>query len=69
MGSFPLVRKRSTPALLWPKAVIAQIHICISAPSCFEGILCGTIAGKKKKKMMYLTAKNAGQKTSHTFNI
>ncbi|KAM9738625.1 MAGUK p55 subfamily member 6b isoform 3-T3 [Menidia menidia] len=24
-----------------------------------SGILCGTIAGKKKKKMMYLTAKNA----------
>ncbi|XP_037650486.1 MAGUK p55 subfamily member 6b isoform X1 [Sebastes umbrosus] len=30
-------------------------------PRDFEGsgILCGTIAGKKKKKMMYLTAKNA----------
>lgn len=30
----------------------------------FPGILCGTIAGKKKKKMMYLTAKNAGQSSS-----
>lgn len=25
------------------------------------GILCGTITGKKKKKMMYLTARNAGE--------
>lgn len=29
---------------------------------CVVGILCGTIAAKKKKKMMYLTAKNAGEK-------
>lgn len=48
-----------------------MVHICHLLATCcnstdlsrFVGILCGTIAGKKKKKMMYLTAKNAGQDT------
>lgn len=35
---------------------------------CSEGILCGTIAGKKKKKMMYLTAKNAGLSSKKRVN-
>ncbi|KAK7898750.1 hypothetical protein WMY93_019603 [Mugilogobius chulae] len=36
-------------------------------PRDFEGsgMLCGTLAGKKKKKMMYLTAKNAGTSLHH----
>lgn len=59
------LKKRSTPAPFWPNAAIAQIYKCRNVPSCYVGILCGTIAGKKKKKMMYLTAKNAGQKTLH----
>lgn len=41
------------------------MHTSAHMWSCFVGILCGTIAGKKKKKMMYLTAKNAGEKTVH----
>lgn len=41
---------------------------CRNVHSCVVGILCGTITGKKKKKMMYLTAKNAGKNTLHTFH-
>lgn len=47
-----------------PLQVIGYNNICASESIyCFSlGILCGTLAAKKKKKMMYLTAKNAGQK-------
>lgn len=40
-----------------------NVHICLA------GILCGTLAGKKKKKMMYLTAKNAGQNILHGLDV
>lgn len=53
--------KWSMPAPCWPNDVIPIMSHGIN----FVGILCGTIAGKKKKKMMYLTAKNAGQNTLH----
>lgn len=52
-----VVVKWAKPAPLWPKAETAQSNERLV----FLGILCGTLAGKKKKKMMYLTAKNAGQ--------
>lgn len=52
-----LVVKWAKAAPLWPTAETAQSNERLV----FSGILCGTLAGKKKKKMMYLTAKNAGQ--------
>lgn len=52
-----VVVKWAKPAPLWPTAETAQRNERLV----FLGILCGTLAGKKKKKMMYLTAKNAGQ--------
>lgn len=52
-----VVVKWADPAPLWPKAETAPSNERLF----FLGILCGTLAGKKKKKMMYLTAKNAGQ--------
>lgn len=42
------------------RKLISRQHEGKSMFLCCQGILCGTIAGKKKKKMMYLTAKNAG---------
>lgn len=51
---FSTLRGWPVPAPYWPKATITNV--------CSLGILCGTLAAKKKKKMMYLTAKNAGQK-------
>ncbi|MEQ2293236.1 MAGUK p55 subfamily member 6 [Ameca splendens] len=48
------------PASIRTNGATANKYKGINVPFLsFLGILCGTLAGKKKKKMMYLTAKNA----------
>ena len=69
------LEKRAEAALVWSIGVTAntpsapQYCIQLVVVCGLSGILCGTISGKKKKKMMYLTAKNAGEEDSFILTI